>query len=152
MSCRPKICEVIKCGLHPCWSVLCGPCSRGRGLDMRGLLMIVWPLAALTWGDLVESTQAQEEKQRGRVGIRLFSAPSFFRRWARRLGVQNCCERRSVKKIGGEMLTKSYKIRSLINFRILNEPKAAVVVEGLCWRSHFLWQSSTLTGSAKLRK
>lgn len=58
----------------------------------------------------------------------------------------------SVKKIGGEMLTKSYKIRSLINFRILNEPKAAMAVEGLCWRSHFLWQSSTLTGSAKLRK
>lgn len=55
-----------------------------------------------------------------------------------------------MKKIGGEMLTKSYKIRSLINFRILNEPKAAEAVEGLCWRSHFLWQSGTLTGSAKL--
>lgn len=83
---------------------------------------------------------------------------SFSRSWARRLGVQNCSRRgcfvggggESVKKIGGEMLTKSYKIRSLINFRILNEPKAAEAVEGLCWRSHFLWQSGTLTGSAKL--
>lgn len=28
------------------------------------------------------------------------------------------------------MLTKSYKIRSLINLRILNEPTAAVAVEG----------------------
>lgn len=37
----------------------------------------------------------------------------------------------SVKKIEGEMLTESYKIHSLINFRILNEPKAAVAVAGL---------------------
>lgn len=36
----------------------------------------------------------------------------------------------SVKKIGGEMLTKSYKIRSLINLRIQNEPTTAVAVEG----------------------
>lgn len=45
------------------------------------------------------------------------------------------------------MLTKSYmkkkkKISSLINFHILNELEAAVAVECLCWRSHFLQESS----------
>ena len=111
--CRPEICEVIKCSLHPCWSVLCGPgtprcvspCCQGHGLDMRGLLIIVWPLAVLTWRDLVESTQERKEREREREsgetereresgergGMRLFSYPALwvlFGRWARRLGVQ----------------------------------------------------------------
>lgn len=89
----------------------------------------------------------------------MFSSPEFLLELGQEIGSAElfqagvfCREGggESVKKIGGEMLTKSYKIRSLINFRILNEPKAAEAVEGLCWRSHFLWQSGTLTGSAKL--
>lgn len=47
----------------------------------------------------------------------MFDALSFFRRWARRecRTVASGGVWESVKKIGGEMLTKSYKIRSLIN-------------------------------------
>lgn len=95
-------------------------CCRGHGLDMGGAATVLRPLAVLTPGGLVESTQEHRTREgmgRGREGVvgrRLFSYPhpqETASAEALRAGVPF---RGSARKIWGEMLTKSPEIHSLI--------------------------------------